>query len=244
MKDLTPKHLKCSATMSCPSIHRLEDGRIMIVGDDGVPEAFARDIQVGAAESAVTITADLLSLYVSEKTDKLQAQVDACYNAMAGALVECECIVGRSGQSIERARSAAYLLREAIAGLFGEDLIQATAETDLPKCDHPVSEMDGIEIDLLGGNCPLQAEGRIDGKPFYFRARGESWSLGIGGEPVLDPEWGHLEDWGDGPYSAGWMEEAEALRMIAKGAAMYREAHPQASGDRTENAPIKTSVEP
>ena len=140
--DLTPKHLKCEIGASCPSIHRLEDGRIMIVGDDGVPEAFARDIPVGAAESAVTITADLLSLYVSEKTDKLQAKVDACYNAMAGALVECEWIegIGGSGQTVERARSAASLLREAIAGLFEEDLIQATAETDLPKCDHLTDE--------------------------------------------------------------------------------------------------------
>lgn len=38
-----------------------------------------------------------------------------------------------------------------------------------------------IIIDSFGGNCPVQAEGTIDGKPFYFRARGSSWSMSIGG---------------------------------------------------------------
>ena len=33
-----------------------------------------------------------------------------------------------------------------------------------------------LMIDWCGGNCPVQAEGKINGKPFYFRARGECWS--------------------------------------------------------------------
>ena len=40
---------------------------------------------------------------------------------------------------------------------------------------------------MIGGNCPVQAEGRIDGLPLYFRARSSHWSLGIGGDPVASP---------------------------------------------------------
>lgn len=83
-----------------------------------------------------------------------------------------------------------------------------------------------IEIDWIGGNCPVQAEGRIDGRGFYFRARGESWSLELAeeGEPV-DYEgsaWSHEEEWGDGPYAAGWMPEKTAREMIAKAAQLWR----------------------
>lgn len=37
-----------------------------------------------------------------------------------------------------------------------------------------------IRIDSLGGNCPVQADGFIDGEPFYFRSRGQHWSIEIG----------------------------------------------------------------
>ena len=91
------------------------------------------------------------------------------------------------------------------------------------------------EIDMIGGNCPVQAEGFIDGQPFYFRARGGSWSLSIGsdfedssdtGVHGLDvigkPKWFHEEDWGDGPYAAGWMPIEIAEEMIEKGAVLFR----------------------
>lgn len=41
-----------------------------------------------------------------------------------------------------------------------------------------------------GGLCPVQAEGKINGLPFYFRSRGGSWSLSIAATPDGDP----LED--------------------------------------------------
>jgi hypothetical protein len=41
-----------------------------------------------------------------------------------------------------------------------------------------------------GGQCPVQAEGKINGLPFYFRSRGVSWSLSIAATPDGDP----LED--------------------------------------------------
>ncbi len=79
-----------------------------------------------------------------------------------------------------------------------------------------------VVIDLLGGNCPVQAEGTINGKEFYFRARGDSWSLGIGGDNVvMDPEWSYEEDYGSNPFAAGWMTEGEARDFIAKAARIY-----------------------
>lgn len=80
-----------------------------------------------------------------------------------------------------------------------------------------------IRIDMIGGNCPVQAEGLIDGAPFYFRARGSHWSLSVGGADVVgSPDWYHEEPYGDGPFDAGWMEEAEARAFIEKGAELYR----------------------
>lgn len=82
-----------------------------------------------------------------------------------------------------------------------------------------------LQIETIGGNCPVQAEGTIDGVPFYFRARGRRWSMGIGGDPVGEPEWLCQCSWGDGPgdnrFAAGWMSEVEALRLIEWCAAEY-----------------------
>lgn len=74
--------------------------------------------------------------------------------------------------------------------------------------------MSEVVIDMIGGNCPVQAEGTVCGKSFYFRARGDEWRMNIGGEDViLDPEWSYSQPYGSGPYDAGWMtvEEAEAF---------------------------------
>lgn len=82
-----------------------------------------------------------------------------------------------------------------------------------------------IEIDWLRGNCPVQAKGRIDGEPFYFRARGEHWSLDIGGaDPVDEGDWWTQEEWPGGPYAAGWMSYDDARACIERGAAAWRAA--------------------
>lgn len=80
-----------------------------------------------------------------------------------------------------------------------------------------------VIIDRLGGNCPVQADGTIGGEPFYFRARGSHWSMGIGPQPVDAPEWYHQELWCDDPYGAGWMSKEEAERMIRICAKWYSE---------------------
>lgn len=79
-----------------------------------------------------------------------------------------------------------------------------------------------IRIETFGGNCPVQAEGFVDDKPFYFRARGESWSMSIGGADVVgEPDWYHEEDFGEEEYAAGWMTQWEALGFIAKAIGLY-----------------------
>lgn len=93
------------------------------------------------------------------------------------------------------------------------------------------------KIDAIYGDCPVQAEGFIDGEPFYFRARGLGWSLSIGSDfedktsrgfhgrdVVLRPKWKHVEAWGDRPYAAGWMPVETARELIEKGANLFRSA--------------------
>jgi hypothetical protein len=78
-----------------------------------------------------------------------------------------------------------------------------------------------IKIEMIGGSCPVQAEGTIDGREFYFRARGGAWRLNIGGDVVCDPEWSHHEPYGDSPFAAGWMSEDDARFFIRKAAELY-----------------------
>ena len=90
---------------------------------------------------------------------------------------------------------------------------------------------DDLEIYWLGGNCPVQADGRVDGKPFYFRARGDTWALNIGGaDVILAPEWRYAEDYGAWP-DAGWMSEKEARAFIDKAVALYRQRNTAPLGE-------------
>jgi len=85
--------------------------------------------------------------------------------------------------------------------------------------------MSEIQITELGGNCPVQAEGTIRGELFYFRARGNRWSLSIGSDPIGSPAWWMVEQYGEGPYDAGWMPEDDAEKFIRKAAALYLAGH-------------------
>ena len=73
-----------------------------------------------------------------------------------------------------------------------------------------------LHIEHIGGFCPVQAEGIIDGVPFYFRARWAHWTMSIGDDPVGihlgKPGWIKRVRYGE-PPSAGWMslKIAEAI---------------------------------
>lgn len=87
-----------------------------------------------------------------------------------------------------------------------------------------MSKMAGpdVQIDWVGGHCPVNAEGTVDGKPFFFKARGRHWSMGIGGaDPELEPDWSMREEWPGGQFDAGWMTEDDARGCIDKAVAAY-----------------------
>lgn len=83
-----------------------------------------------------------------------------------------------------------------------------------------------IKIETLGGNCPVQGEGTIDGVPFYFRARGEHWTLSVSKNQEIGSEadWMVRIRYSRDTFGAGWMTEDEARRLIYIGAQMYQTA--------------------
>ena len=42
----------------------------------------------------------------------------------------------------------------------------------------------GLTMEVIGTEGPVQFEGTIDGVPFYFRARYDTWEFGAGDDPV------------------------------------------------------------
>lgn len=79
-----------------------------------------------------------------------------------------------------------------------------------------------LVITMIGGQCPMQAEGTINGKPFYFRARGEHWSFSVGdGDIHGDTDWYLSVRWSRDQFGAGWMTEAQARAIIAQCAIAY-----------------------
>jgi len=77
-----------------------------------------------------------------------------------------------------------------------------------------------IKIETIGGFCPVQAYGTILKTKFYFRARGQAYSLRIGKDPVGIPKYcegWHVEKaWGNQEYDAGYMSVSLAKLIIAK----------------------------
>lgn len=73
-----------------------------------------------------------------------------------------------------------------------------------------------LNIEELSGYCPVQGSGYFDSIPFYFRARGSSWSLNVGIErvTVVKEYFGIYSE--DDPYAAGWMQLEEATTLIEK----------------------------
>jgi len=86
----------------------------------------------------------------------------------------------------------------------------------------------GAEVRSISGFCPVQAEASVDGLPFYFRARGEHWALHIGPKAGWCGlgAWWIERDYGDVPFDAGYMREAEALGFIEVGVALFRSGDP------------------
>lgn len=76
-----------------------------------------------------------------------------------------------------------------------------------------------LVIDWLDGNCPVQAEGTVDGRPFYFRARWQHWSFDVDDVTFREARWG------DSPFAAGWMPHDAARNIIERCAEEYSSEH-------------------
>lgn len=85
----------------------------------------------------------------------------------------------------------------------------------------------------IGGWCPVQGFGEVDGFPWYFRARGEHWSFGVSSSPTGDPvdagtkndPNGYCErhEWGTWP-GAGYVANEVAWRFIEQSISNWRTA--------------------
>lgn len=97
----------------------------------------------------------------------------------------------------------------------------------------PVRSGEGWE-GRLEGACPVQGYGTVDGLPWYFRARGETWSWSVAATPTGDPVtvgWGDPPQPGwrtsgsardDGTFAASWMPCSEAWAHIEASLAAWR----------------------
>jgi len=84
-----------------------------------------------------------------------------------------------------------------------------------------------LVIEYLGGQCPVEAGGEINGTPFYFRARGARWSMSIGLIPLEiccdegdNGGWHREEPYGKN-FEAGYMPTVEAKKIIERCAKEY-----------------------
>lgn len=72
MRNLTPEHLRCHVSASCPSVHEREDRRLEITGDLCRPlQAFGDE----ACEATIVIDPALLSDYIAEQ---VRAERERC----------------------------------------------------------------------------------------------------------------------------------------------------------------------
>jgi hypothetical protein len=82
----------------------------------------------------------------------------------------------------------------------------------------------------------VQAEGEMDGAYWYFRARGERWTLTVSADPEeryasfhSTPLFEHEEPYGTEPYEAGYMPEEQAITFIMRTLFRWREKKALAS---------------
>lgn len=89
-------------------------------------------------------------------------------------------------------------------------------------------EATGAVLDTIGGNCPVQAEGDVDGQRFYFRARGASWEFHVAptdDQIFSDQSFCMYREYGS-TFEAGWMHQHEALGFIVEAITIYRALEP------------------
>lgn len=84
------------------------------------------------------------------------------------------------------------------------------------KINLDAHQISGLVIDSLSGQCPVQAEGTIMGRPFYFRARGNRWSFEVENQLTAQASYGEER------YAAGYMPPNEAIAFIVESAIAWK----------------------
>lgn len=100
-----------------------------------------------------------------------------------------------------------------------------------------MQEFENKELNLKGtiqGPAPVQAEGTVNGFPFYFRARHDQWTFSISEDPEIDPvdiqmdEQGRKHGFfaegrvgGEWEYAASYLDDNSVRRIIERCASEY-----------------------
>ncbi len=84
----------------------------------------------------------------------------------------------------------------------------------------------GVTIDYEGGLAPVQIGGHLDGVPFYFKARGKHWTVGIGHDNIANPDWFWGQNYSDAEFEAGFMSLIEARVFLFDAIERYRAGEP------------------
>ena len=82
-----------------------------------------------------------------------------------------------------------------------------------------------FELYHLSGWTPVQAEGSVNGRYFYFRARGSYWRFEWGGNESgsRSPRWWYEETWpAVTGFEAGYLSDEEAICCILKSVHEFR----------------------
>ncbi len=92
---------------------------------------------------------------------------------------------------------------------------------------------DALVVHWLGGQAPVQAEGTVAGRPFYFRSRYEHWTFSLSEDDEVSPveidseaagaAHGFFREgrYGTRRFEASYMPVKEARRTIRACAAAY-----------------------
>jgi hypothetical protein len=84
--------------------------------------------------------------------------------------------------------------------------------------------VEGWTVKHVGLAAPLQLEGRLpNGEAFYFRARRDEVSLGVGGDPCWYPVWEGREPYGS-DENASYLPGKDGLAVLRRIVDAYRAA--------------------
>jgi len=126
---------------------------------------------------------------------------------------------------------AAYQITDGEAFL---DAIRPAVEAGLAHVEDDATERsgDGWSGTITCPACPVQIEGAVDGMRFYYRARWDAWSFGVGHtsddairarhEDVRDGWSTGGEAEGDDAFLGSWMPHSEAWRHVIESIAAWR----------------------